>query len=132
MAQKIIKRALSKIVPDPLGLSSQSLRKSWGMRLYEATGHDLLLVLWAGPPVDGGHADLFADERRPNGGVHAGNGLDASPLTTIKVAAEAGQFRGGGEMKKKERGRRNPDYPLSVELVVLRCVAFVRLTTFCH
>lgn len=33
MAQKIIKRALSKIVADPLGLSSHSLRKSWGLRL---------------------------------------------------------------------------------------------------
>ena len=44
MAQKIIKKALSKIAADPQGLSSHSLRKSWGLRLYEASGHDLLIV----------------------------------------------------------------------------------------
>jgi integrase len=44
MAQKIIKRALSAIAEDPQGLSSHSLRKSWGLRLYEASGRDLLVV----------------------------------------------------------------------------------------
>jgi integrase len=43
-AEKIIKRALRKISPDPQGLSTHSLRKSWAVRLYEASGHDLLIV----------------------------------------------------------------------------------------
>jgi integrase len=44
MAEKIIKRALRTISPDPQGLSTDSLRKSWAVRLYEASGHDLLIV----------------------------------------------------------------------------------------
>lgn len=44
MAEKIIKRAFRVISEDTLGLSSHSLRKSWAMRLYEASGHDLLIV----------------------------------------------------------------------------------------
>jgi integrase len=44
MAQKIIKRAFRVISDDTQGLSSHSLRKSWAMRLYEASGHDLLIV----------------------------------------------------------------------------------------
>jgi integrase/recombinase XerC len=43
-AEKIIKRALRRISPDPQGLSTHSLRKSWAVRLYEASGHDLLIV----------------------------------------------------------------------------------------
>ena len=44
MAEKIIKRAFRVISDDTQGLSSHSLRKSWAMRLYEASGHDLLVV----------------------------------------------------------------------------------------
>lgn len=44
MAQKIIKKALSRIASEPQGVSSHSLRKSWGLRLYEASGHDLMIV----------------------------------------------------------------------------------------
>jgi integrase len=44
MAEKIIKRAFGAIRDDTQGLSSHSLRKSWAMRLYEASGHDLLIV----------------------------------------------------------------------------------------
>lgn len=43
-AEKIIKRALRRISPDPRGLSTHSLRKSRAVRLYEASGHDLLIV----------------------------------------------------------------------------------------
>jgi integrase len=43
-AEKIIKRALRRISTDPQGLSTHSLRKSWAVRLYEASGHDLLIV----------------------------------------------------------------------------------------
>jgi integrase len=43
-AEKIIKRALRRISPDPQGLSTHSLRKSWAVRLYEASGHNLLIV----------------------------------------------------------------------------------------
>ena len=32
------------ISDDAQGLSSHSLRKSWAMRVYEASGHDLLIV----------------------------------------------------------------------------------------
>ena len=44
MAEKIIKRALVAIGADPQGLSTHSLRKSWAVRLYETSGHDLLVV----------------------------------------------------------------------------------------
>jgi integrase len=44
MAEKIIKHAFRAISDDTQGLSSHSLRKSWAMRLYEASGHDLLIV----------------------------------------------------------------------------------------
>ncbi len=44
MAEKIIKRTFHVISDDTQGLSSHSLRKSWAMRLYEASGHDLLIV----------------------------------------------------------------------------------------
>jgi integrase len=44
MAEKIIKRAFRVISDETLELSSHSLRKSWAMRLYEASGHDLLIV----------------------------------------------------------------------------------------
>lgn len=44
MAEKIIKRALIAVCADPQGLSTHSLRKSWSVRLYEASGHDLLVV----------------------------------------------------------------------------------------
>ena len=44
MAEKIIKRAFHVISDDTQGLSSHSLRKSWAMRLYEVSGHDLLIV----------------------------------------------------------------------------------------
>src|SRR5690242_18949343 len=44
MTSKSIKRALLAISPDPQGLSSHSLRKSWGMQLYKASGYDLLIV----------------------------------------------------------------------------------------
>jgi integrase len=44
MAEKIIKRAFRVISDDTQGLSSHRLRKSWAMRLYEASGHDLLIV----------------------------------------------------------------------------------------
>lgn len=44
MAKKIIKRAFRVISDDTQGLSSHSLCKSWAMRLYEASGHDLLIV----------------------------------------------------------------------------------------
>jgi integrase len=44
MAEKIIKSAFRVISDDTQGLSSHSLRKSWAMRLYEASGHDLLIV----------------------------------------------------------------------------------------
>ena len=44
MAEKIIKRALIAVCDDPQGLSTHSLRKSWGLRLYRASGHDLLVV----------------------------------------------------------------------------------------
>jgi integrase len=44
MAEKIVKRALRTISPDPQGLSTHSLRKSWAVRLYEASDHDLLIV----------------------------------------------------------------------------------------
>lgn len=44
MAEKIIKWAFRVISDDTQGLSSHSLRKSWAMRLYEASGHDLLIV----------------------------------------------------------------------------------------
>lgn len=44
MAEKIIKRALIAVCDDPQGLSTHSLRKSWGLWLYRASGHDLLVV----------------------------------------------------------------------------------------
>lgn len=44
MAEKIIKQALVAVCADPQGLSTHSLRKSWSVRLYEASGHDLLVV----------------------------------------------------------------------------------------
>jgi integrase len=44
MAEKIIKCAFRVISGDTQGLSSHSLRKSWAMRLYETSGHDLLIV----------------------------------------------------------------------------------------
>lgn len=44
MAEKIIKRALVAVCDDPQGLSTHSLRKSRGLRLYRASGHDLLAV----------------------------------------------------------------------------------------
>ncbi len=44
MAEKIIKDALVAVCGDPQGLSTHSLRKSWSVRLYEASGHDLLVV----------------------------------------------------------------------------------------
>ena len=44
MAEKIIKRAFRVISDDTQGLSSHSLRKSWAVRLYQASGHDLLIV----------------------------------------------------------------------------------------
>jgi len=44
MAEKIIKQALVAVCGDPQGLSTHSLRKSWSVRLYEASGHDLLVV----------------------------------------------------------------------------------------
>ena len=44
MAEKIIKRALRSVSKDPQGLSTHSLRKSWALRLYEASGRDLLVV----------------------------------------------------------------------------------------
>lgn len=44
-AEKIIRRTLAALCPrDPSGLSTHSLRKSWAARLYEKSGHDLLLV----------------------------------------------------------------------------------------
>lgn len=51
MAEKIIKRAFREISDDTHGLSSHSLRKSWAMRLYKASGHDLLIVRWSRPPL---------------------------------------------------------------------------------
>jgi integrase len=44
MAEKIIKRAFRVISDDTQGLSSHSLGKSWALRLYEASGHDLIIV----------------------------------------------------------------------------------------
>lgn len=44
MAEKIIRKALSGLGTDPQGLSSHSLRKSWAVRLYEASDHDILVV----------------------------------------------------------------------------------------
>jgi len=43
-AEKIIKRQLGGICADPQGLSTHSLRKSWASRLYEKSGHDILIV----------------------------------------------------------------------------------------
>lgn len=44
MAEKIIRKALLGLGSDPQGLSSHSLRKSWAVRLYEASDHDILVV----------------------------------------------------------------------------------------
>lgn len=44
MAEKIIKTQLRLISDDPQALSTHSLRKTFAVRLYEASGHDLLLV----------------------------------------------------------------------------------------
>ena len=44
MAEEIIKRAFRVISDDTQGLSGHSLRKSWTMRLYEVSGHELLIV----------------------------------------------------------------------------------------
>jgi integrase len=44
MAEKIIRRALVALGTDPQGLSTHSLRKSWAVRLYEASDHDILVV----------------------------------------------------------------------------------------
>ena len=51
MAEKIIKRALRSITSDNQGLSTHSLRKSWALRLYEASGHDLLVVRTMGSAI---------------------------------------------------------------------------------
>jgi len=44
MAEKIIRKALHGLGSDPLGLSTHSLRKTFAVRLYEASDHDLLVV----------------------------------------------------------------------------------------
>ena len=43
-AERIIKRALLQICPDPQGLSTHTLRKSWALRLFYESVHDLLMV----------------------------------------------------------------------------------------
>lgn len=44
VAERIIKRALVHVCGDPHGLSTHSTRKTWAMRLYQTSGHDLLIV----------------------------------------------------------------------------------------
>lgn len=44
MAEKIMKSALVAVGSDPQGLSTHGHRKSWAVRLYDASGHDLLVV----------------------------------------------------------------------------------------
>lgn len=100
MAQKIIKRALSKIVSDPQGLSSHSLRKSWGLRLYEATGHDLLLVRdWLGHrsiAVTRIYLPTSAD--RLEAGMRATDWTHRNPRR-LKLPAKPGHFGEKGEGK---------------------------------
>jgi hypothetical protein len=114
MAQKIIKKALSRIASEPQGVSSHSLRKSWGLRLYEASGHDLMIVRdGLGHPLCCRHADLPADERQPDGSVHAANGLDASPPRRRSCRRARGHF--GGSESEREGGVifSKHHYPLS-------------------
>ncbi|MDO8540747.1 MAG: tyrosine-type recombinase/integrase [Opitutaceae bacterium] len=57
-AERIIKRALLNICMEPHGLSTHTLRKSWAVRLFVESGHDIMLVR------DGlGHRSVTATQR---------------------------------------------------------------------
>lgn len=91
MAEKIIKRVLVAVCADPQGLSTHSLRKSWSVRLYEASGHDLLVVR------DGlGHhsvavtqAYLPTDQVKMEDLILQGDWTRAKETKSSKIAAKA-------------------------------------------
>ena len=90
MAEKIIKRALVTVCADPQGLSTHSLRKSWSVRLYDASGHDLQVVR------DGlGHrsvavtqAYLPTDQAKMEDLIRQGDWTRSKKPTSPKIAAK--------------------------------------------
>jgi hypothetical protein len=89
MAESVSRACSSELLTILTARENSSILKSNGRPAWIRTGGAQSAPLHCSNP------DLSADERRPDGSVHARNGLDSSPPTTCEVVDEAGPFRGG-------------------------------------